>query len=83
MVAATAWREAAELALLSMNVWIGTGKWLLRELRTNQDPFGLAEWADSGANDHVALAVLCRAVLGSVGGYLQAGFTRGKKPVGL
>src|SRR5690606_8570985 len=26
-----AWKEAAELALLSSRCWIGTGKWLLRE----------------------------------------------------
>lgn len=67
VVMAAAWREAAELALLSTPAWIGTGKWLLRELRTNQDPFGLSDWVDSGANDHGALAGMCRAVLDSVG----------------
>src|SRR5699024_6173573 len=74
VVMAAAWREAAELALLSIPAWIGTGKWLLRELRTTRDPFGLAGWASSGANDHGALAAMCRAVLDSVGGYLQDGF---------
>ncbi|MGK9219317.1 MULTISPECIES: nucleotidyltransferase domain-containing protein [unclassified Microbacterium] len=80
---ATAWREAAELALRSMPAWVGTGKWLLRELRANQDPFGLAAWVDSGADDHAALAGMCRAVLDSVGGYLQDGFIRGEKPSSL
>lgn len=83
VVAVTTWREAAELALLSMNAWIGSGKWLLRELRASRDPFGLAEWVDSGANDDVALAAICRAVLDSVGGYLQTDFIRGEKPIGL
>lgn len=83
VVMATAWREAAELALLSIPAWIGTGKWLLRELRMNQDPFGLAGWANSGANDHAAVAAMCRAVLDSVGGYLQDGFIRGEKPSSL
>lgn len=79
----TAWREAAELALLSTGCWIGTGKWLLRELRTQGDPFGLAAWADSGGVDGTALTERCRALLDSVGGYLQEGFVRGERPSDL
>lgn len=80
---ATAWREAAELALLSTHCWIGTGKWLLRELRASGDLFGLAAWVDGGAADDRALAEKCRAVLDSTGGYLQDGFIRGEKPGNL
>lgn len=80
VVMASAWREAAELALVSKNCWIGHGKWLVRELRAHQDPFRLAAWVDSGGTDSRALVESCRAVLDSVGGYLQEGFVRGEKP---
>lgn len=83
MVMATAWREAAELALLSANGWIGSGKWLLRELRASGDPFGLGMWVDSEGDDGTVVADRCRAVLDSVGGYLQEGFIRGEKPSDL
>src|SRR5690606_9441339 len=75
-----AWKEAAELALLSSKCWIGTGKWLLRELRAHEDTFGLAAWVDDGGRDPRALLKSCRMLLDSVGGYLQAGFIRGEKP---
>ncbi|MGP5306405.1 nucleotidyltransferase domain-containing protein [Brachybacterium alimentarium] len=83
VVMSTAWREAAELALLSKGCWIGTGKWLLRELRAHDDPFGLASWVDQGGHDAVALEERCRKVLDSVGGHLQSGFVRGDKPSDL
>lgn len=76
----TAWKEAAELALLSRGHWIGTGKWLLRELRAHDDLFDLAAWVDRGGRDDRALVESCRALLDSVGGYLQAGYVRGEKP---
>lgn len=80
---ATAWREAAELALLSTHCWIGTGKWLLRELRASGGLFGLAAWVDGGAADDRALVERCGAVFDSTGGYLQDGFIRGEKPNNL
>ena len=76
----TTWKEAAELALLSTGCWVGTGKWLLRELRAHGDPFGLATWIDSHSHDAGALVKSCRALLDSVGGYLQSGYLRGEKP---
>lgn len=79
----TAWKEAAELALLSNAHWLGTGKWLVRELRANGDPFGLAALAVAGWSDEKALVDACDAVLESTGGYLQIGFTRGTKPKDL
>ncbi|MET1058339.1 MAG: nucleotidyltransferase domain-containing protein, partial [Nocardioides sp.] len=33
VLSATAWRESAELALLIDQRWLGSGKWLLREVR--------------------------------------------------
>ncbi|WP_256837976.1 nucleotidyltransferase domain-containing protein [Ornithinimicrobium faecis] len=75
-----AWKEAAELALLSSGCWFGTGKWLLRELRAHSDSFGLAAWVDRGESDDDALLESCRSLLDSVGGHLQAGYVRGEKP---
>ncbi len=77
---ATAWREAAELALVANRNWLGTGKWLLRELRSRPDDFGLVAWADSGGTDADELSSGCRRVLESAGGYLQDGLVRGVKP---
>lgn len=76
----TAWKEAAELALLSRRGWIGSGTWLLRELRAQGDPFNLAAWVDRGDRDAEALVGGCRAVLDSTGGYFQVGYLRGEKP---
>jgi len=82
VLSATAWREAAELALLVDRRWLGNGKWLLRELRRLQpDQFGLAAWASTGQQDLTNLAAACRSVLEASGGYLQEGFIRGKRPV--
>lgn len=77
---AAAWKEAAELALLSNSGWLGTGKWLVRELRAHGDPFELASLAADEPADEQVLVKVCQAVLESVGGYLQIGFTRGVKP---
>ncbi|GAB2512120.1 nucleotidyltransferase domain-containing protein [Paramicrobacterium agarici] len=75
-----AWKEAAELALLWKGCWMGTGKWLLRELRAHGDPFGLAAWAERGGRDKGALLTSCNALLDEVGGSLQSGHVRGEKP---
>lgn len=83
VVSWTAWKEAAELALLSTGCWIGTGKWLLRELHAHGNPFDLAAWADQGGSDTGALLKSCRALLDEVGGYLQSGYVRGEKPSDL
>ncbi len=80
VLSGTAWREAAELALLVDRRWLGTGKWLLRELRLQPDRFGLADWAAAGQHDLTRLADACRSVLDAAGGYLQEGFVRGTRP---
>lgn len=83
VVSWAAWKEAAELALLWTGCWIGTGKWLLRELRVHGDPHDLAAWAAQGGRQTDALLKSCRALLDEVGGALQSGYVRGEKPPGL
>lgn len=78
---ANAWREAAELHLVLTGRWLGTGKWLLRELRRGDDA-GLAGWL-SGSRDAGHLRDLCQGVLTAAGGYLQSGFLRGSRPRAL
>ncbi len=78
VIAATAWREAAELVLLDRRSWLGTGKWLVRQLRAG-GAHPLIEWAEAGV-DHRSLIATCRDVLDALGGYLQSGYLRGTKP---
>ncbi len=78
IIRATAFREAAELALLVDGRWLGTGKWLVRNLRAGND-FGLVAWA-AGEQNPGELAALCRRVLDAAGGYLQDGYVRGRRP---
>jgi predicted nucleotidyltransferase len=77
IIEAEAFRVAAELVLLIKRQWLGTGKWLVRNLRGQED-HGLLSWADSG-HDARAL-VVCRRVLEAAGGYLQEGYVRGHRP---
>ncbi len=77
VIAATAWREAAELALLATDRWLATGKWLIRQLRHGDD-YGLIRWA-AGERDLQELSTICRVVLDVAGGYLQHGFIRGER----
>lgn len=79
----TVWREAAELSLLTSHRWLGTGKWLVRELRREGDGAGLAGWADGPTPDPGHLVQLARKVLDDSGGYLQEGMIRGDRPAGL
>ena len=80
VMALTAWREAAELALLVDRRWLGTGKWLLRELRQTDDRFGLVRWSAATRPDTDELERAARSVLQAAGGYFQSGFIRGAKP---
>lgn len=77
------WRESAELSLLASRRWLGTGKWLLRELRREGGDCGLAAWADAPVPDPERLVRLSRRVLELSGGYLQEGMLRGNRPTGL
>lgn len=78
----TLWREAAELSLLTQRRWLGTGKWLVRELRADGDPHGLADWAEH-PEDVEQLVTVARTVLDAAGGSLQEGFIRGERPPDL
>lgn len=82
VLTSTAWREAAELALLLRRRWLGTGKWLLRELATGPDEFGLVSWA-RGDDDPLNVVQCVRAVLDAAGGYFQDSFIRGERPPDL
>ena len=79
VLSATTWREAAELALLVRRRWLGTGKWLLRELAIEPDEFGLVSWA-AGDREVGDLVQVGHAVLAAAGGYVQEGFIRGERP---
>lgn len=83
VLAAATWRAAAELTLLAQRQWIGTGKWLVRELRGIADPHGLLAWAADPARSAADLIPIIDAVLHDHGGYLQTGMLRGSRPAGL
>jgi hypothetical protein len=67
-------REAAELALLLDGCWLGSGKWLLRELRAAEPR--LADELIDARNDPARLASLAEGVLAKSGGRLWAGYRR-------
>ena len=83
VVGAALWQEAAELALLSDGRWLGTGKWLLRELHRGPDRWGLIAWAEDECRDAETLIRSARSLLDANGGYLQAGVVRGDRPADL
>jgi hypothetical protein len=64
--------ETAELALLLAGAWLGSGKWLLRELRA-ADP-ELAEQLVAAHDQSAELAGLAELVLARGGGRLWAGY---------
>ena len=65
-------RETAELALLIRGNWLGSGKWLLRELRAAEP--ALAEELIEARDDPARLASLADGVLAQAGGRLWAGY---------
>jgi hypothetical protein len=67
-------REAAELALLLDGCWLGSGKWLLRELRAAEPR--LADELIDARDDPVRLASLAEGVLAKTGGRFWAGYRR-------
>jgi hypothetical protein len=67
-----AWRATAELALMLAGNWLGSGKWLLRELRA-ADP-ALAAGLVAALGDPATLTVLADEVLGRAGGRLWEGY---------
>jgi len=66
------WTATAELALMLAGRWLGSGKWLLRELRA-ADPV-LAEDLVGAIGDSGRLTELADEVLGRAGGRFWAGF---------
>jgi hypothetical protein len=72
IICASVVRETAELALLTGGRWLGSGKWLLRELRAADSRF--AEELLAAREDPVALAQLAQNVLDRAGGRLWAGY---------
>lgn len=82
-VAATLWRETAELLLGSHGRWSGTGKWLLRELTALDTDGGtthadalLSGLAAAGAGDTTTMQAAVSAALATVGGPLFDGYRR-------
>ena len=69
VIAAALWAETARAALAFAGRWIGTGKWLLRDLR-ELDPNLAAEWL-AARDDPGPLA---ERVLGGAGGPLFEGY---------
>lgn len=69
--------SAAELLLHLERIWLGRGKWLVRQLDLCSDPLAarLVGWAASGGTDE-PLDVICMAVLAKAGGWLQEGYVR-------
>jgi hypothetical protein len=72
VISAVAWLRTAELALLAAGRWLGTGKWLLRELR-GFDPSLARRWV-AARDDPAAVAPLVREVLDAAGGPLFDGY---------
>jgi hypothetical protein len=64
--------DAAELALLIDGSWLGSGKWLLRELRAAEPQ--LADELLEARDDPARLASLAEGVLTRAGGRLWAGY---------
>jgi len=71
VIAWNVWVATAQLALLTGGHWLGTGKWLLRELRS-ADPT-LAERLVAAIGDPGQLTVVADDVLASAGGRFWAG----------
>jgi len=65
------WTETAELALVLAGRWLGTGKWLLRELRA-ADP-DLADRMVAAIGSPARLTQVADEVLGRAGGRFWAG----------
>ncbi len=67
-----AWVATAELALIQAGAWLGTGKWLLRELRAADAD--LADRLVAAIGDRRQLIGLTDEVLNRAGGRLWAGY---------
>jgi hypothetical protein len=80
-IAAEVWRTTAELALAAAGAWLGTGKWLVREVQDLDRRRGthLAAALDLGlrralTGERESLATVADRVLDPLGGRLWAGY---------
>ncbi|TWD81094.1 hypothetical protein FB561_2198 [Kribbella amoyensis] len=79
VIGALLWLRVAEATLLIRRHWVGSGKWLLREL-DDCDPAFAKDWLGR-QGDMTAVAELARRVLASTGGPLFAGYQlAGERP---
>lgn len=72
VVAAVCWLRTAEFALHTGGHWLGSGKWLLRELR-DHDPQLAKRWL-AARHDPDAVVALAQEVLDRAGGRLFDGY---------
>ncbi|MBS2531264.1 nucleotidyltransferase domain-containing protein [Catenulispora sp. NF23] len=72
VIATTLWTVTGDDALIAGNHWIGNGKWLLRELRS-QDPEFAERWL-AARDDPAAVRACARDVLDRLGGPLFDGY---------
>lgn len=72
VLAATCWLHTAEFALHVGRHWLGSGKWLLRELRSH-DPLLAHRWLAARHERHT-VAALAAEVLDRAGGRLFDGY---------
>lgn len=80
-IAVEVWRTTAELALVAAGAWLGTGKWLVREVHDLDRRQGthLAAALDLGlrravTGEHESLATVADRVLEPLGGRIWAGY---------
>jgi hypothetical protein len=73
-------QQTAELALLLAGSWLGTGKWLLRELRAADPAVAAALLASAGNPER--LTAVADQVLSRAGGRLWASYRVSAPPAG-
>ncbi|ADB31600.1 putative nucleotidyltransferase [Kribbella flavida DSM 17836] len=79
VIATVLWLRTADATLGLHRHWIGTGKWMLRELR-DHDPQYAAQWL-AAQTDLDQLTALARQALALAGGPLFAGYrVQGERP---
>jgi len=84
VISSLLWQQAADLLLTGSKHWTGSGKWLLRELRTYDERHGssyatalMEGLRDATVGDTVPLLHTCDEVLDKFGGRLFAGHRLG------
>lgn len=80
-IVADVFKRSADLLLLSIGTWLGTGKWIVRRLADVDDCRAemLVGWANTAERSPRELHQIARTVLDIAGGPLQEGHIRGTK----